>query len=103
MKIEGPAVEYFMKWIDNALKPMYAFNAATSLSIMNYHFVLQCRLDEDAETDVIGTYIITLLRIDEKEEQLRESCIAQLRDFLNDDTENFVNSLFDAIKSNIYY
>ena len=57
------------------------------------------RLDEDAETDVLGKYIITLLSTDDNEEHLREHCMSQLRDFLSEETESFVNALFEAIKS----
>lgn len=55
-------------------------------------------LDEDADTDVLSKYIITLLSTDDNEEQLREHCVAQLTDFLSDETEKFVANLFDAIK-----
>ena len=59
------------------------------------------RLDEDAETDVLAKYIITLLGADENETPLREHCVSQLTDFLSDDAESFVAALFDAIKSKL--
>lgn len=62
--------------------------------------MITCRLDEDADTDVLAKYIITLLSTDDDEGSLRGQCVAQLTDFLSDEAENFVSKLFEAIKRN---
>lgn len=83
MHLDQEASEYLMKWAMMELEPL---------------------LGEDAELDVLGNFIMTLLSSgsDVSEEQLKKECVEQLTDFLKEETENFVFGLFDTIKGLFY-
>ncbi|KAJ1557810.1 RNA-binding protein 27, partial [Nowakowskiella sp. JEL0078] len=53
----------------------------------------------DAEPDVLGDYVIALLKAEKSLAELKNVCITQLEDFLRDETTSFVNQLFITLAS----
>ncbi|ORX89540.1 hypothetical protein K493DRAFT_410377 [Basidiobolus meristosporus CBS 931.73] len=53
----------------------------------------------DADPPVLADYVIALLQHDKPESELKAFCLEQLGDFLADETEGFVNKLFDSFKT----
>ncbi|KAJ1515183.1 RNA-binding protein 26 [Coelomomyces lativittatus] len=51
----------------------------------------------EADPNVLSDYIIALLRHDMEGEYLKQYCKEQLEDFLRDDTNDFVDKIFDSI------
>lgn len=56
----------------------------------------------DADSDVLGDYVLALIRADTPEPELRLSAIANLEDFLQDKAEKFVDETFQALHSKSY-
>lgn len=57
----------------------------------------------EADPAVLAKYVLALLRHDAKDgEELQLHCIDQLRDFLKEETENFVSSLFSVLGDGSY-
>ncbi|WPG98145.1 Hypothetical protein R9X50_00093100 [Acrodontium crateriforme] len=56
----------------------------------------------DADSDVLGDYVLALVKTDEPECIARASCIENLQDFLLENTEGFVNEVFTAIRLKSY-
>ncbi|KAI1293931.1 hypothetical protein EDD11_008339 [Mortierella claussenii] len=56
----------------------------------------------DADPDTLATYIIALLEHDKENDGLQTLCISQLEDFLGEETEPFVRSLFKVLESKSY-
>lgn len=58
--------------------------------------------DSDADSDVLADYVLALVRGDGTPQELRVSCIENLRDFLQDGTETFVDQVITALKTRSY-
>ncbi|BFZ60507.1 hypothetical protein YB2330_001543 [Saitoella coloradoensis] len=65
----------------------------------------QLKTLSDADTELMSEYVITVLSgIDDNApvEEAKQTCTAQLGDFLGDKTEPFVNELFGVLQSKAY-
>ncbi|MBW0510808.1 hypothetical protein O181_050523 [Austropuccinia psidii MF-1] len=51
----------------------------------------------DADHLVLSEYVVALLKHDQSEDELRNSCLNQLDDFLQQETKSFVDDLFDHL------
>ena len=60
-------------------------------------------LGHDAELDVLGKYVLSLICADLPDDELRAHCAEQLSDFLNEETENFVTRLFEMLKGYSFF
>eukprot|EP01041_Mallomonas_annulata_P000419 gene419-756_t len=78
MFLDESEIDQILKWLSKQLAPI-------------------C----EADPDVLAKYVLALLRHD-KESELESHCIEQLRDFLRDETENFVKQLFIALEDGSY-
>ncbi|CAK9302820.1 unnamed protein product [Gordionus sp. m RMFG-2023] len=57
----------------------------------------------EANPDALSKYVLALIKKDNKSEyELKKICVDQLDVFLQDETENFVNKLFEVIKTKGY-
>ncbi|KAL8742833.1 MAG: hypothetical protein Q9184_008187, partial [Pyrenodesmia sp. 2 TL-2023] len=56
----------------------------------------------DADSDVLGDYVLALIRAETPEPELRLSAISNLEDFLQDKAEKFVDEVFQALRSKSY-
>ena len=56
----------------------------------------------DADSDVLADYVLALAKSEGPESVAKTNCIDNLKDFLLDNTEPFVNELFQAISSKSY-
>lgn len=56
----------------------------------------------DADSDVLADYVVALAKTDDPEPAAKANCIANLKDFLVDNTEPFVDQLFQAISTKSY-
>ncbi|CAG8793409.1 10916_t:CDS:2, partial [Cetraspora pellucida] len=56
----------------------------------------------DADPDVLAEYVIALLKHDKSNQDLRQLCIDQLDDFLKEETEPFVEKLFESLATKEY-
>ena len=56
----------------------------------------------DADSDVLADYVVALAKSDEPEPAAKGSCIENLKDFLLDNTESFVDQLFQAVSTKSY-
>ncbi|KAG0372884.1 hypothetical protein BGX24_012449 [Mortierella sp. AD032] len=56
----------------------------------------------DADPAMLADYIIALLKHDKENEELKELCVSQLEDFLQQETESFVDMLFNALATKSY-
>ena len=56
----------------------------------------------DADSDVLADYVLALAKTDDPEPVAKANCIENLKDFLVDKTERFVNDLFQAIATKSY-
>ena len=61
-----------------------------------YIFKLSC----EADPNVLSKYVVALLR-SEKGTELQSHCISQLKDFLKNETNRFVELLFRALEGTI--
>ncbi|KAK9701193.1 hypothetical protein K7432_011827 [Basidiobolus ranarum] len=52
----------------------------------------------DADPPVLADYVIALLQHEKPQDELKTFCLDQLGDFLADETEGFVNKLFESFK-----
>ncbi|KAF9199240.1 hypothetical protein BGZ49_010668 [Haplosporangium sp. Z 27] len=59
-------------------------------------------LISDADPGMLADYIIALLKHDKESNELKTLCISQLEDFLLEETEPFVTSLFKALENKSY-
>ncbi|KAF9090612.1 hypothetical protein BGX29_011371 [Mortierella sp. GBA35] len=59
-------------------------------------------LISDADPAMLADYIIALLKHDKETDELRDLCVSQLEDFLQQETESFVDMLFKALASKSY-
>lgn len=71
------------------------FSLFLLLSLL-YFFISSC----EADPEVLAKYVHALLKHDSDHKDLKSHCVNELRDFLRDYTEDFVDSLFEAIESN---
>ena len=55
----------------------------------------------EADPNVLAKYVVALLRHD-KGKELKSHCVEQLRDFLKDETEPFVDLLFTALEGRAF-
>lgn len=53
----------------------------------------------EADPEVVADYVLALLKHDSPSEDLKPHCIKELSDFLGDETNSFVDALFDTIES----
>ena len=53
----------------------------------------------DADSDVLADYVVALAKTDDPEPAAKANCIENLKDFLVDNTEPFVDQLFHAIST----
>ncbi|KAF1992243.1 hypothetical protein K402DRAFT_458683 [Aulographum hederae CBS 113979] len=56
----------------------------------------------DADSDVLGDFTLTLLKVDEPDPAVRQKCIDELPDFLGEATQSFVDELLEAIRTSSY-
>lgn len=56
----------------------------------------------DADSDVLADYVVALVKTDDPAPAAKASCVENLKDFLQDKTESFVNQLFQAISTKSY-
>ncbi|GAB1737329.1 hypothetical protein NU219Hw_g1254t1 [Hortaea werneckii] len=56
----------------------------------------------DADSDVLADYVLALVKTDDPEPIAKANCIEQLKDFLGDNTESFINNAFLAIATKNY-
>jgi len=56
----------------------------------------------DADSDVLADYVLALVKTDDPEVVAKANCVDQLKDFLGDSTEIFVNQTFQAIATRTY-
>ncbi|KAF9899958.1 hypothetical protein EC991_008116 [Linnemannia zychae] len=56
----------------------------------------------DADPAMLADYIIALLKHDKENDELKEFCVSQLEDFLQQETEPFVDMLFEALATKSY-
>ncbi|XP_044763327.1 zinc finger protein swm [Coccinella septempunctata] len=77
MIVEQP--EAFKNWLTAVLKPM-------------------C----DADPAALAKYVIALIKKDKEDDELRKSMVGQLEVFLEDETETFVNLVFQTLQSQEY-
>lgn len=56
----------------------------------------------DADADVLAEYVLALLRHEGTVDEVRALCEAEIPDFLKEDTNVFVNDVFDAIRYRSY-
>lgn len=56
----------------------------------------------DADPDVLGEYVLALVKSDEPDAVVRSTCISNLQDFLQDSTESFVDEVIAVIATNSY-
>ncbi|CAG8474581.1 13350_t:CDS:2, partial [Dentiscutata heterogama] len=56
----------------------------------------------DADPDVLAEYVIALLKHDKSNQDLRQLCVDQLDDFLKEETEPFVEKLFESLVTKEY-
>ncbi len=56
----------------------------------------------DADSDVLADYVVALAKTDDPEPAAKVNCIENLQDFLVDNTEPFVDQLFQAISTKSY-
>lgn len=56
----------------------------------------------DADPDVLADYVLALVKTDEPEAAARTNCVENLKDFLGDRSEAFVNDLFAALATKSY-
>ncbi|KAG0292463.1 hypothetical protein BGZ96_004093 [Linnemannia gamsii] len=59
-------------------------------------------LISDADPAMLADYIIALLKHDKENDELKELCVSQLDDFLQQETEPFVDMLFKALATKSY-
>jgi hypothetical protein len=80
-------------WLSKELEPMYMLSLFSST--LTFFHTLRC----EADPDVLAKYVLALLKHEANNLDLKSHCVAELRDFLRDYTEDFVVSLFEAIES----
>ena len=56
----------------------------------------------DADSDVLADYVVALAKSDEPEPTAKANSVENLRDFLADSTQSFVDELFQALKTKSY-
>ncbi|QSZ33926.1 hypothetical protein DSL72_005505 [Monilinia vaccinii-corymbosi] len=56
----------------------------------------------DADADVLADYVLALLRHDGDINSVRQLCLAEIPDFLKEDTSVFVQDVFDALQYKTY-
>ncbi|KAF9913676.1 hypothetical protein BX616_009752 [Lobosporangium transversale] len=66
------------------------------------HLTKELTLISDADPSMLADYIIALLKHDKNNAELQALCISQLEDFLTNETERFVTSLFQVLESKSY-
>ncbi|KAK5116546.1 hypothetical protein LTR85_009171 [Meristemomyces frigidus] len=67
------------------------------------HWVVKKLEDiSDADSDVLADYVLALVKTDEPEPVARANCVENLKDFLGDNSESFVNDAFHAIATRSY-
>jgi hypothetical protein len=54
-----------------------------------------------ADPDTLAEYVIALLKNDKEEEDLKKHCTKELMDFLKNETESFVQLLFQVLAGNL--
>ncbi|CZT19010.1 uncharacterized protein RCC_04855 [Ramularia collo-cygni] len=56
----------------------------------------------DADSDVLADYVLALIKTDDAEDVAKPNCIDNLRDFLGERAESFVEQVFAAIAAKTY-
>lgn len=56
----------------------------------------------DADSDVLADYVLALIKTDDAEDVAKPNCVDNLRDFLGERAESFVEQVFDAIATKSY-
>jgi hypothetical protein len=56
----------------------------------------------DADSDVLADYVLALVKTDEPLHVAKSACVENLRDFLADSSESFVDDLYSAIGAKAY-
>ncbi|KAG0217345.1 hypothetical protein B0O80DRAFT_529018 [Mortierella sp. GBAus27b] len=74
----------------------------SSLADLKAYLTKELTLISDADPAMLADYIIALLKHDKGSSELKELCVTQLEDFLQKDTESFVNTMFRALESKSY-
>ena len=58
--------------------------------------------NSDADADVLADYVLALVRSDEPDAQVQQTCVENLEDFLQGETASFVNAVFEVIRTKSY-
>ncbi|KAF9350754.1 hypothetical protein BGX26_011139, partial [Mortierella sp. AD094] len=74
----------------------------TTLDDLKAYLTKELTLISDADPGMLADYIIALLKHDKENNELKTLCVSQLEDFLLEETEPFVTSLFKALDSKSY-
>ncbi|CAG8534249.1 557_t:CDS:10, partial [Acaulospora morrowiae] len=99
MIIDDSSSKALKKYLSNILEPMYvrSLDLCSSFSCLHVS-VVGC----DADPSVLADYVIALLQHDKSNQDLRQLCIDQLDDFLKEETEPFVEKLFESLITKEY-
>ncbi|KAF9994323.1 hypothetical protein BGZ80_005782 [Entomortierella chlamydospora] len=74
----------------------------TTLDDLKAYLTKELTLISDADPGMLADYIIALLKHDKENNELKTLCVSQLEDFLLEETEPFVTSLFKVLDSKSY-
>ena len=77
------------------------FDDADSLPLKNW-VIKKLEDISDADSDVLADYVLALVKTDDPIPIARANCIDNLKDFLGDSSEGFVNDAFHAIATRSY-
>ncbi|KAG0252572.1 RNA-binding protein 27, partial [Mortierella polycephala] len=74
----------------------------TAQEALKAYLTKELTLISDADPAMLADYIIALLKHDKSDSELKTLCISQLEDFLQKETEPFVQTMFKALDSKSY-
>ncbi|KAH9249795.1 hypothetical protein BASA81_012473 [Batrachochytrium salamandrivorans] len=69
----------------------------SSTEALKHFLVSELEVISDADATVLADYVVALLKHDKAVASLKEDCLVELADFLADETEAFVQRLFNAL------
>lgn len=86
MLVSDEETKELKKWIIKKLEDMYVDLIACSRrpSGQIFHSILTVSNRSDADSDVLGDYVLALISADSPEAELRTNAIENLEDFLKD-------------------
>ncbi|KAL7672350.1 hypothetical protein ACOME3_007238 [Neoechinorhynchus agilis] len=92
---------------DKSARPFPFFHLGTTMKVSDVE-ALQAWLLEvlppmcSADPNILSRYILALVQKDKPESDLRQICVSQLRIFLMDETDRFLDLLFDCMRTESY-